>query len=116
MDIEFLREYCLQKQHVTEETPFGPDALVMKVHNKMFCIFNISNFESINLKCNPEIAPELRANYIAIEPGYHMNKKHWNTVKFHQDASDEFILKMLDDSYFLVVKSLPKKLQATIDI
>ena len=116
MDIEFLREYCLKKQFVSEETPFGPDALVMKVHNKMFCIFSISNFVSINLKCNPEEAPELRANYIAIEPGFHMNKKHWNTVKFHQDASDEFILKMLDVSYLLVVKTLPKKLQATIKL
>ncbi|PCJ64384.1 MAG: MmcQ-like protein [Bacteroidetes bacterium] len=115
MDIELLREYCLKKAFATEETPFGPDTLVMKVHGKLFCIFSISNFVSINLKCDPEKAPELRANYMAIEPGFHMNKKHWNTVKFDQDVLDSFVLEMLDDSYMLVVKTLPKKLQATIE-
>ncbi len=114
MDIEILREYCLAKPNATESTPFGPDPLVMKVHGKIFCLFSISNFESVNLKCDPENAEEMRANYMAIEPGYHMNKKHWNTVKFHQDASDDFILKMVDESYSLVANSLPKKLRETI--
>lgn len=114
MDIEILREYCLHKQFVSEETPFGPDLLVMKVHGKMFCLFDISDFQSVNLKCDPEEAEELRANYLAIKPGFHMNKKHWNTVTFQQDADDEFILKMVDISYRLVVQKLPKKLQENI--
>ena len=114
MDIEILRQYCLSKDCVTEETPFGPDPLVLKVAGKMFCLFNISNFVSVNVKCDPELAAELRAQYIAVEPGFHMNKKHWNTVTFHQDVSDELILQMIDDSYKIVVLSLPKKLQATI--
>ena len=104
MDIEFLRDYCLQKQHVTEETPFGPDALVMKVHNKMFCIFNISNFESINLKCDPDLVPDLRANYIAIEPGYHMNKRHWNTVILDGSVPKGELERMIDNSFNLVVE------------
>lgn len=111
MDIELLRDYCLSKPHTTEGTPFGPEPLVMKVHGKMYCLFNMSNFESVNLKCKPEDAEEMRANYVAIEPGYHMSKKHWNTVKFDKDASDDFILKMVDISYELVYSSLPKKIR-----
>ena len=106
MDIEVLRDYCLSKPCVTEETPFGPDVLVMKVLGKIFCLFSIRNFSSINLKCDPEEAEELRANYMAIQPGYHMSKKHWNTVTFDQDVNDQLILKMVDESYRLVVESL----------
>jgi predicted DNA-binding protein (MmcQ/YjbR family) len=116
MDIELLRDYCLQKSFVTEGTPFGPDPLVIKVRGKMFCLFSISEFTSVNLKCDPKEAEEMRANYIAINPGYHMSKTHWNTVTFHQDASDDFILKMVDESYRLVVLTLPKKLQEGIDL
>ena len=114
MDLEYLREYCLKKQFVTEHTPFGPDTLVFKVHNKMFALCSIDNFKSANLKCEPDEAEELRANYIAVKPGYHMNKRHWNTVDVNQDVDDVQFLKMVDQSYMLVVKSLPKKLQATI--
>ena len=106
MDIEVLRDYCLSKPCVTEETPFGPDVLVMKVLGKIFCLFSIRNFSSINLKCDPEEAEELRANYMAIQPCYHMSKKHWNTVTFDQDVNDQLILKMVDESYRLVVESL----------
>ncbi|MGB1039024.1 MAG: MmcQ/YjbR family DNA-binding protein [Bacteroidia bacterium] len=111
MDIEHLREYCIQKPNTTEETPFGPDTLVYKVHGKMFCLFSIDNFVSVNLKCDPDKAPEMRANYIGIEPGFHMNKKHWNTVRLFTDVQDGMILKMVDESYKLVIKTLPKKLR-----
>lgn len=114
MDIALLREYCLKKPFTTEETPFGPDPLVFKVHNKMFALCSIDNFTGANLKCDPDEALELRANYIAIEPGYHMSKKHWNTVKANQDVEDKLFLQLVDNSYMLVVKSLPKRLQATI--
>ena len=113
MDIEHFRQYCLSKEQTTEETPFGPDTLVFKVAGKMFALVDIEQFHSTNLKCEPEIAQELRANYMAVEPGYHMNKKHWNTVAFNQDMSDVEILKWVDHSYELVVASLPKKVQAS---
>ncbi len=115
MDIELLREYCLAKQHVTEETPFDMDTLVFKVYGKMFCLFSIRYFKSINLKCDPEEALDLRANYIGIEPGFHMNKKHWNTITFFSDVGDEMILTMVDNSYNLVIRTLPKKIQAHFD-
>ncbi|MEN8732723.1 MAG: MmcQ/YjbR family DNA-binding protein [Bacteroidia bacterium] len=114
MDLEFLREYCLKKPHTTEETPFGLDPLVFKVHGKMFALCSIQNFVSISLKCDPDKAEELRATYTAVNAGYHMNKKHWNTVTVNQDVDDSLLLTMVDDSFALVVKSLPKKLQATI--
>lgn len=108
MDIEILRDYCLQKKAVTEDTPFGPDTLVFKVGGKVFCLCGIDNFSKMNLKCDPEWAAELRANYLAIAPGFHMNKKHWNTVSIHQDAPDTFILELVDHSYDLVLNSIPK--------
>jgi predicted DNA-binding protein (MmcQ/YjbR family) len=114
MDLEFLREYCLKKPHTTEETPFGLDPLVFKVHGKMLALCSIENFVSISLKCDPDKAEELRATYTAVNAGYHMNKKHWNTVTVNQDVDDSLLLTMVDDSFALVVKSLPKKLQATI--
>jgi predicted DNA-binding protein (MmcQ/YjbR family) len=109
MDIEFLRDYCLNKQEVTEGTPFGPDTLVLKVCNKMFCLFSINDFKSVNLKCDPERAIELRADYIGIRPGYHMSKTHWNTIDFDSDVNEKLILELVDHSYELVVASLPKK-------
>ena len=114
MDIEILREYCLSKPGTTEETPFGPDTLVIKVMGKMFCLFGISNFKSVNLKCDPEKALELRASHMGIEPGYHMNKKHWNTIKLYEDVDNEMLLSLVDHSYNLVVTSLTKKLQAEL--
>ncbi|MBR9859658.1 MmcQ/YjbR family DNA-binding protein [bacterium] len=108
MDIEFFREYCLKKPGVTESTPFGPDTLVFKVCGKMFSLCSIDNFKSVNLKCDPEKAIELRAEYSAVSPGYHMNKKHWNTIRVDEDVTDEFLLEMTDDSYNLVFNKLSK--------
>lgn len=114
MDIVFFRDYCLGKLGVTEDTPFGPDTLVFKVGGKLFALIDIEKFESVNLKCDPERAVELREQYDGIIPGYHMNKKHWNTVSFGGSVPDRLILELVDHSYELVFKSLPKKLQNEI--
>ena len=115
MDIVAYRDYCLSKPGVTEDTPFGPDVLVMKVMNKMFALFDIEKFESVNLKCDPERALELRAENPGITPGYHMNKKHWKTIAFDGSVSDELIIELTDLSYDLVRKSLPKKMRDELD-
>tara|TARA_Y100000385_G_scaffold52497_1_gene49672 strand:+ start:7669 stop:7914 length:246 start_codon:yes stop_codon:yes gene_type:complete len=77
----------------------------------MFCLCDIDLFESVNLKCDPQKAINLREKFAGINPGYHMNKKHWNTVDINKDVPDSLILKMIDESYLLVIKSLPKKVQ-----
>lgn len=111
MDIESFREYCLAKKGVTEEFPFGEETLVFKVKGKMFALTDIDSFVSINLKCDPENAVLLREQYEAVKPGYHMNKKHWNTVLVRGSYGDKLLKEWIDDSYQLVVKSLPKKIQ-----
>ncbi len=114
MDIVFFRDYCLSKPGVTEDTPFGPDTLVFKVGGKLFALIDIEKFESVNLKCDPERAIELREQYLGIIPGYHMNKKHWNTVSFDGAVPDPLILELVDHSYQLVFQSLSKKQQSEI--
>lgn len=114
MNIEDYRDYCLAKKGVTEESPFGPDTLVYKVMGKMFALSGIDNFEFINLKCEPDKAIDLREQYHSVKPGYHMNKKLWNSVYIDGDVTDELIYGMIDDSYELIVKSLTKKLQAEL--
>jgi len=109
MDIETLRSYCLVKTGVTEELPFDQDTLVFKVMGKMFALTGIELFQSINLKCNPENAQDLRERYHAVLPGYHMNKKHWNTVIMDGSIHDKILLEWIEDSYDLVVAGLPKK-------
>lgn len=111
MNIEEYRNYCLAKKEVTEGTPFGPDVLVFKVAGKMFALSGIDDFATINLKCDPEKAIQLRAEFNAVNPGYHMNKQHWNTVTVNDDVSDELLYKMIDESYDLIVASLPKKVR-----
>lgn len=109
MDIEVYREYCLAKPGVTEELPFGPDTLVFKVMGKLFALSGVEEFKSINLKCEPERATELRDRFPAVQPGYHMNKKHWNTVLMDGTLPHKMVLELIDHSYDLVVKGLPKK-------
>ena len=111
MDIEYFREYCLRKKGVTEELPFDQDTLVFKVMGKMFAITGIDSFESINLKCDPKHAQELREKYQAVIPGYHMNKKHWNTVIMDGSLPDQSVLTWIDDSYNLVMAGLPRKIR-----
>lgn len=112
MNIETLREYCISKKAVTEDFPFGEDTLVFKVMNKIFLLVSLSaNPLQFNAKCDPEKAIELREEYDAIKPGYHMNKKHWNTVVIDGSISTKLIKELIDDSYNLIVQSLPKKLR-----
>jgi len=111
MNIEEYRAYCITKKGVTESFPFDEQTLVFKVMGKMFALTGIDFFKSINLKCDPLLALELRVEYNAVEPGYHMSKKHWNTVTVNDDVSDERLYEFIDHSYDLVVKSLTKKLQ-----
>ena len=91
MNIANFREYCLALDHTTEGFPFGADTLVFKVNNKMFALTDINNFTSVNLKCDPEKAIELRERYDAIEPGYHMNKTHWNTILMNNSIPDKLL-------------------------
>ncbi|MFD2037722.1 MmcQ/YjbR family DNA-binding protein [Belliella marina] len=111
MNISFFREYCLSKSGASEDTPFDANTLCFKVGGKIFAIIDIELFESVNLKCDPEYAVELREKHDSIVPGYHMNKKHWNTVIFNAGLSDKFILELVDHSYELVYNSLPKKIK-----
>ena len=119
MNIEQLHEYCLNKKGVTEDFPFDEDTLVFKVLGKMFALIGLKKWESgekfINLKCDPDYAEELRAEYSSIQPGYHMSKKHWNSVYIQDgDLQPIFILELVDHSYDLVVKSLTKKLRDSL--
>lgn len=102
MDIEQFREFCLSLGDVTEEQPFGPGTLVYKVKGKMFALTGIELFESINLKCDPEEAIELRERYVAVQPGYHMNKQHWNTVLMDNSIPDKLIKEWIVNSFNLV--------------
>ena len=109
MKLEILRPELLAKKGVTEETPFGPDALVFKVMGKMFALVAWTEKPlRITLKCDPDLALTLRCQYQAVQPGYYMNKKHWNTVTLDQTIPDVEILGMIEDSYKLVVKGLKK--------
>jgi predicted DNA-binding protein (MmcQ/YjbR family) len=109
MNIEQFQEYCISLPGVTEEFPFGEEILVYKVKGKIFALTHIDDFQSVNLKCDPENAVELRERYDGVRPGYHMNKKHWNTVEVHSNIPNKLLLQWVRDSYDLVVKSLPKK-------
>jgi predicted DNA-binding protein (MmcQ/YjbR family) len=114
LNVEQFRSYCLAKRGVTEEFPFGEETLVYKVMGKMFALADVTLFESINLKCDPELAAELREQYLAVQPGYHMNKKHWNTVLMDGSLPDKLVKNWIDNSYNLVVASLPAKVKAEL--
>ena len=111
MNIEEFREHCISKKGVTEEFPFDQSTLVFKVMGKMFALTDVDDFESINLKCDPAWAQQLREQHDAIYAGFHMNKKHWNTVDMDGSLSDTFIIQLIDHSYELVVEKLPKGLK-----
>ena len=103
MDIESLREYCISKKNVTESFPFGDDTLVFKTEGKIFALVNLDGDLSINLKCDPAFAIDLRERYTSVTPGYHMNKKHWNTVQLNGSVSDREIFSWIDHSYDKVI-------------
>jgi predicted DNA-binding protein (MmcQ/YjbR family) len=108
MHIEAFYTHCHSLPGTTEDFPFDEQTLVFKVLGKIYALTDVDLFESINLKCDPARALELRAAYPEIEPGYHMNKKHWNTVSMQGGLSDELILDLINHSYRLVVETLPK--------
>ena len=116
MTLEQFQDYCLSLPGVTEEFPFGEETLVYKVAGKMFALSGIEDFETINLKCDPDTAVELRERYDGVEPGYHMNKKHWNSVYFDTgQIPRKQLLWMIDHSYDEIVKKLPKKAQQELN-
>src|SRR5215813_7410125 len=109
MDLAEFREYCLSKPDATEGTPFGPDVLVFKVSGKMFALAALDEVPTtVNLKCDPDLALDLRDRYEQVTPGYHMNKKHWNTVEIESNFPNAELRRMIDHSYELVIKRLPK--------
>ncbi|WP_248722047.1 MmcQ/YjbR family DNA-binding protein [Seonamhaeicola sp. ML3] len=119
MNIEEIRACCLSKKATTEDFPFDEDTLVFKVLGKMFALVSLKWWErgeaAINLKCNPDYAEELRSEYNSIRPGYHMNKKHWNTVYLHEGELDfQFLKQLINHSYEMVVKGMPKKLRDSL--
>jgi predicted DNA-binding protein (MmcQ/YjbR family) len=118
MNLEAYYDYCLSKKGVTEHFPFDEDTLVFKVGGKMFALSSLAQWEkdeaSVNLKCDPERAQELRAEYDEIQPGYHMSKIHWNTVSLTGNLPVSIVKELIDHSYELVFKSLPKKIQNEI--
>lgn len=115
MDIEAIRAYCLTKKGVEEGFPFDDTTLVIKVGGKIFILISLDGDPSMNLKCDPAKAIELRESNPSITPGYHMNKKHWNTVVLDGSLSKRLILEMIDHSYELVFNSLPVKLRLEIE-
>lgn len=108
MHLEELRDFCLSLPETSEKFPFDQSTLVFYVVDKMFCLSNIDEFASLNLKCDPDLAIQLRDEYQAVTPGYHMNKKHWNTISVNQDVPNKLIKEWVLDSYNLVVANLPK--------
>ena len=117
MNIEEIREYCLKKKAVTEEFPFDEETLVFKVMGKMFVLVPLEKVPlQINLKCDPETAIELREQFESVQPGYHMNKKHWNTVIIDGSIPKKELFEWIDNSYELVVRGLKKSdIQKLID-
>ncbi|WP_456441928.1 MmcQ/YjbR family DNA-binding protein [Psychroserpens sp.] len=119
MNIELLRDYCLNKKGVTDGFPFDQDTLVFKVLGKMFALFPLEKWEkgegSVNLKCDPDYSEELRAEYESITAGWHMSKKHWNSVYIYKgELQSQFILELIDHSYDMVVKGMTKKMRESL--
>ncbi|MBX2972212.1 MAG: MmcQ/YjbR family DNA-binding protein [Flavobacteriales bacterium] len=127
MTLEEFRAHCMRKPGFSEDFPFGPGTLVFRVggappprkgasaaQGKIFALMDADTFQSVNLKCDPERAIELREQYEGIVPGYHMNKAHWNTVDATGSVPGKLLLELADHSYELVKASLPAKVRATL--
>ena len=115
MNVEEVRQVCIAKKGVTESFPFDETTLVLKVGGKMFALLNLDKDPSVNLKCDPERAIDLREHYDAILPGYHMNKQHWNTVMLEGNISDNLFEELIGHSYELVLNSLPRKVREEVN-
>ena len=115
MNLIFFRDFCLALPHVTEDTPFDAKTLCFRIGGKIFAILDMEVFEYVNLKCDPERSIELREQYPGITPGFHMNKKSWNSVSVQGNVPDRLILDLARHSYDLVYSSLPKKIQLELN-
>lgn len=111
MNIEEIYLFCMEKTGVSEHFPFNHKTLVFKVFGKMFALIDVEQPDAINLKCDPERAIQLRESYGAVRPGFHMNHKHWNTVQLFEDVDNRLLKELIDHSYLLVYKGLPKKIR-----
>jgi len=114
MELQKVIDYCLVKKGAIQEFPFDEETLVCKVLGKMFALISLNKPYSINLKCEPQFAVGLRNEYHGVSAGYHMNKKHWNTILLDSDVSDEKIMELIDHSYEKVIQSLPKARQKSL--
>lgn len=115
MTLETLRTYCLSKAFTSEHLPFDDKTLVLKAGSKMYALVDIDAGKSVNLKCDPDRAIELRESFPEVQPGYHMSKKHWNTVSLQESLDDKMIIELIDHSYDLVFKSLTKKERLSLE-
>lgn len=116
MDLPQVIAFCLAQKGVEETTPFGPEVLVYKVIGKMFAATDPDSFPSrINLKCDPDRALELREQYASVQPGWHMNKKHWNTIVLDGELPNDLVRELVEHSYELVVKGLTKAQRAELE-
>ncbi len=110
-----LRRWCLARPGATQGFPFGPKVSVFKVAGKMFALSDLSARPlEVSAKCDPELAADLRATYAAIRPGYHLNKRHWNTIRIDGSVPDETVFQLLEDSYDLVVAGLPQPMREAV--
>ncbi|MDH4472090.1 MAG: MmcQ/YjbR family DNA-binding protein [Fluviicola sp.] len=116
MHLDEILQFCLQLKGTTEHFPFDQKTLVFKVMGKMYALIDVETPDSINLKCDPERAIDLRERYASVQPGWHMNKTHWNTVLLNNELSSTQVQELIVHSYDLVVSSLPKKLQHELSI
>lgn len=116
MHVEAFRDYCISKPGVEETFPFDEVTLVFKVMGKMFALTGLDREEfTVNLKADPELSIEWRDAHHQVQPGFHMNKKHWNTVHVEDGLEEKFILQMIDHSYDMVVKGLTRKLKLELE-
>ena len=112
MDAVGLRRWCLAQAGAVEEFPFTPEHSVFKVAGKMFALSALERAPlEVSVKCDPDLAVDLRASYSAIRPGYHLNKRHWNTITLDGSLPDKLVRDLIEDSYDLVVSALPKRTQ-----
>lgn len=115
MEVSSYIEYCLSLPYTEESFPFNETTIVFKIGNKIFSLANIESFESFNVKCDPEMAIDLRARYAEVRPGFHMNKRHWNTVEVNGHIADSLLKEWILNSYNLVKSSLSKKVLAELE-
>ncbi len=116
MNVEEIRDYCLSLKGAEEGFPFGDDTLVVKAGGKIFALINLGSPPSVNLKCDPVKAIEIRESHPSVIPGYHMNKNHWNTLILDGSLPKDLIISLIDHSYDLVFNSLPEKLRKEISL